>query len=495
MTISKAAGFLAAFLPWLDLKQPASVIGVTFMPLKQETNSLIPTDLCNDLRKILSGCVDIKGRPVRNPTVVLVEHDHVLSSNLREADQDKVPRAVNFLMLAAFACNEYFTQMSSYVNSAAFEAFLQRFERPPEWFALTKRRRDGGVTDMGYRHGDLKFTAPSQIGYPEPAEIDESLLASISRAEDLKLEVVGQIDGALSAFRVANSDSASITPQQEVVWMASAFERLLDASSNAANLGKRFSTAFKPYGTVTLAEMLAKGVRREVSPRKAVKEEASSAFLHQAWIEELYVMRGMEIHGKPLDNRKWGWRLQEHLLMGAFVFPLLAKILLANAGMHALDAKDIGTARAVDKLLALERWQHDPEIHRSSEESAWGIVLLDEIFRARFQGGKRCVFQSYSCPGAPGLAVFETRQDDMEVRGGVAFNRSFSFAAVICLLRLKAARSRTEDDIPRSRKARDLGHPAASCDKHFAGSMIASSRPVADSSVTASDNEAQHILI
>ena len=50
----------------------------------------------------------------------------------------------------------------------------------------------------------------------------------------------------------------------------------------------------------------------------------------------------------------------------------------------------------------------------------------------------------------------------MEVREGVALNRSFSFAALICLLRLKAARSRTEDGIPRSRKARDLGHPAAS---------------------------------
>lgn len=57
-------------------------------------------------------------------------------------------------------------------------------------------------------------------------------------------------------------------------------------------------------------------------------------------------------------------------------------------------------------------------------------------------------------PGAPGLAVFETREDDMEVREGVALNRSFSFAALICLLRLKAARSRTEGDSQVSKSAR-----------------------------------------
>jgi len=41
----------------------------------------------------------------------------------------------------------------------------------------------------------------------------------------------------------------------------------------------------------------------------------------------------------------------------------------------------------------------------------------------------------------------------------LAFNRSFSFLAHIRLLRLKAARSRIDDGIPKSRKARDLRHP------------------------------------
>jgi hypothetical protein len=41
----------------------------------------------------------------------------------------------------------------------------------------------------------------------------------------------------------------------------------------------------------------------------------------------------------------------------------------------------------------------------------------------------------------------------------VVFNHSFSPLALIRLLRLKAARSRIDDGIPRSRKAPDLGHP------------------------------------
>jgi hypothetical protein len=38
--------------------------------------------------------------------------------------------------------------------------------------------------------------------------------------------------------------------------------------------------------------------------------------------------------------------------------------------------------------------------------------------------------------GGPGLAVFETQEDDMEVREGCGSNHSFSFLALIRLLRL-----------------------------------------------------------
>jgi len=41
----------------------------------------------------------------------------------------------------------------------------------------------------------------------------------------------------------------------------------------------------------------------------------------------------------------------------------------------------------------------------------------------------------------------------------LAFNHSFSFLALIRSLRLQAAKSRIDDGIPRSRKARDLGRP------------------------------------
>ena len=46
----------------------------------------------------------------------------------------------------------------------------------------------------------------------------------------------------------------------------------------------------------------------------------------------------------------------------------------------------------------------------------------------------------------------------------LAFNHSFSFLALIRSLRLQAAKSRIDDGIPRSRKARDKGAHGARSD-------------------------------
>lgn len=381
---------ITAFLPWLDLRKPASVAGVMFVPFAEVGNSDLFLDIRHDLERILSGYVDIKNSPVDNPAIVCIDRNHHFPSwSLADSDYEEIALATDFLMLAGFARNQYFNQLGSYVNSATFEVFFQKFDRPADWIVLTARRREGRIMDAGYKHGEVKFTAPAQIRYPAPAEIDEPLLEALTHARESQIEVLGRIEASLPAFKLANSDSPAVASKQEAVWMASAFEHLMGSPPNAAGIGKRFSAVFESFGKVTLAEAIAEGKRPEISPRDLLRRNGDSTFLHRVWIEELYTVRGMVIHGQPLDKRKWGWDLSEHLVIGAFVFPLVVKALLTQAGVYTMGADDIGRARAVDKLLSTVRWDSQSEHHWSSTQSIWGDAIKKEVFSARLEGSRK----------------------------------------------------------------------------------------------------------
>jgi hypothetical protein len=78
----------------------------------------------------------------------------------------------------------------------------------------------------------------------------------------------------------------------------------------------------------------------------------------------------------------------EHLLIGAFVFPLLIKALLAGESFYSLTADDIGASRAVDKLLSTNQWGEMPE-ESSSNETRWSEIIGDEILHAHLEEGWR----------------------------------------------------------------------------------------------------------
>src|SRR5438270_10463939 len=102
--MANSTPFLTAFLPWLQLKQPASVLEVTFVPLRGEgKNSAAFESVKSDLENILSGYVDIKGKAVRNPTMVCIQRNNQLTWEMSDAEHELITLAVNFLMLAGFS--------------------------------------------------------------------------------------------------------------------------------------------------------------------------------------------------------------------------------------------------------------------------------------------------------------------------------------------------------------------------------------------------------
>ena len=73
-------------------------------------------------------------------------------------------------------------------------------------------------------------------------------------------------------------------------------------------------------------------------------------------MEELYDLRSKSVHKGAVVGRSWGWTPFEHLIMAAWVFPLVVKLLLGRDGHYLLSDDDKCHCLAVDKLLAATHW-------------------------------------------------------------------------------------------------------------------------------------------
>ena len=88
-------------------------------------------------------------------------------------------------------------------------------------------------------------------------------------------------------------------------------------------------------------------------------------------------MRSAVVHSTSKEGANWGWTLFKHLRMGAFVFPLLCKILLQKDSDYKLISEDQAKLRAIDRLLMFESAQ--AQDNETDVPSNWVSVVCDEI--------------------------------------------------------------------------------------------------------------------
>lgn len=350
-----------AFLPWLRLKTTYHVAGVDFMPLRdaQGATPILLTDLVEPLRTILSSYVDRKGQPIDN-CVVATTADR--GWNLSDFDFETVDLAAALLFLASWACNDYFPRWPSpYVNSSSFRVIWQCFSDSPISIALISRRRDGRNLGGGYKHGEVKFSAPLQCSFCELAKVDEALLKALNAGNAANCETLRRLRYALPFVSLANTDDDLMAERAEAILMGSAFEQLLGGGS-AYKLGRKFGILFRPYGNMTVDN--ARKVRPDIAIDTTMSERAAAQqewWVHRKWFEELYDLRSKAVHKGTASVRSWGWSLREHLLMAAWVFPLAVKLLLQRDGHYTFSDHDKVRGLSVDKLLAVTDWDKKTE--------------------------------------------------------------------------------------------------------------------------------------
>jgi hypothetical protein len=79
-----------------------------------------------------------------------------------------------------------------------------------------------------------------------------------------------------------------------------------------------------------------------------------------AWLRDLYRVRNAFGHGRREYDRVAAWRLQSHLLLGAYLFPLAVMARLERDGFYKLTPDDKAKLAAFPWLVSLReplRWR------------------------------------------------------------------------------------------------------------------------------------------
>jgi hypothetical protein len=360
------------FLPFLRLGAECPITGVDFLPLR-DAQGHVPPALASaeaPLKKILSSYIDKRGKPLDNCVVATVPGR---GWDLSPDDMPLVMRAASFLFLCCWSANQYFGHGAN-VNATAFRTVGQSYTgTAPDRITIVTRLRDGESWAAGYRHGEVKFPMPVQCSDRELASVDEPLRAALDVAATAGSPTFTRLRSAMPFVELANTNDHLMDQNAEAILMGSAFDQLLIAGgkSSARNLGRTFGALFAEFGNTKVRE--ARTVRPDIEINRQYAAAQSEWWVHRKWIEELYDARSQGVHRGHQSTRKWGWSLFEHLVMAAHVFPLVVKLLLQREGRYSLADRDCGSARAVDKLLAVTDWADDEERNCS----LWTEIVSD----------------------------------------------------------------------------------------------------------------------
>jgi hypothetical protein len=374
---------LIAFMPWMRLPGPIEVGGVRWFPAYVDDKPAPELQgILQSVNTILGGYVDIDGRPIN--TAAIAQLPDRAPWELTDDDLEIVAWSRLLLSLAAISSNCYFTQLGSYTNSACFGVVYQRFTAPAGWVTVIGTRLDGRAEDGGYQHADLRLTPSMSARHSlwHPVQIDLLLLDALERESGSSATLKG-LRRALPFFAVATSDSEILTGSQEAIVMGPAFAHLLDADSQG-ELAKAFHERFERFGSVTAAT--ARSTRPHI-PNVQTNEE--QWWIHRIWVRELYKARSKAIHKEGIEPYTWGWTVREHLVMAAFVFPLLVKVLLASEGHYTLTQTDIAHCHAVDPILASPRWE-GPAVDEDGDITS-DSVWLHHVKEAERQERQRAI--------------------------------------------------------------------------------------------------------
>jgi len=283
----------------------------------------------NVISLILQRYFDKTNQPIKEFTILLLKNKGIVH-DYNEDERNLLFSFAEIIAFSGLAARSYFNCISGYSSRDNFIFIIQGFGDGTKGVTVVSRRRDGN--QKSYYSGD-KFSekAPYYINIGQNLPLDVNLAkALLSARQSLEASRWPYYSDAIFSFNLANTDDDNkMSIQQEIVLLIGAIQRLLEyGGSNKGELSNIFVKYFDSIPKFNLQE----------SKRLSCKIKYKSIF--EAWINDLYAVRGDFAHGRQKSSKVQIWKPHEHLLLGSYLFPLLVKIKLTNKKFYTLTKSD-----------------------------------------------------------------------------------------------------------------------------------------------------------
>lgn len=355
---------MLGFLPWLPLWSEVSVGQAHFVPFVRGREPFGPDSAEQQIAdKILSSFRPNANRPVKRAAIVRYGK-HAMTEDLSEEERGQVWEDAEILCLAAISCNEYFCQVGHYANSSLFGVFFQGFGQDADHAVVTTGRRDGHVQAICWTESLNIPPAPGvTLAEGGSFDFDKALIEALCNYRTRR-DWERWADGII-CFNLANTDSALVRPHMEMVLMLAAFQRVLGVDKEKeGRLAKRFEAVLAPHTPLMVGQSRRCGGNQK-------REEP----LRVRWIRDFYNARGACAHGNLRARSPSPWSTQEFLVLGAFIFPVVVKRLLAADGLYQMTEEDVTKEDAFERLADADIYLRECDQHDPEEEWPWGRIL------------------------------------------------------------------------------------------------------------------------
>jgi hypothetical protein len=361
-----------AFFPWLRLRDAITVGGIRLVPYRRRDSPYAGTPTQERLDAVLASHIVHPDVPVTYATLVEVGPGSPFQS-LVEEQISELYELRELLATAALSDRRFFENGAlSYCNSDLFHLVVQRIQGNGTAFSVISRRRDG-TTNAVWSAGLHKVRMPDHVHPPVRLDFDAPLLDALCRAR-----AHPRFDSILEAalgYNLANTDRPEMTEQIESVLLCGAFERLFECGhGRAGDLARAFVAAVVPMHPVD-----PKTIGRTTKHAASLTQPRD---LRDIWIRDLYASRGAFAHGRARTTHQPLWTPGEHLLLGAHVFPLALKCILAEMGVYTKSEDDDCLIDAFERLASVELFK--PDGHPAAPASWPWNAVMDEVREEMF---------------------------------------------------------------------------------------------------------------
>ncbi len=368
---------MVAFFPWLNVGRDYDFGDFQLVAFQREQRPAGPETAAPDpaLQATLDAVLApflAHTRPVNLATLLRVGA-HGLTDDLNEQERELAFLASELIAFGGLATREFFEPLGlheHYCNFDNFTNYVQGFRDLQRGSTLSIRRRDVGF--LSFVAGDAyRVDEPPHVSAQAPTIVlDEPLIRGLlgarARAE------WPSFDEALFGFNRANTDNATTREHFEAVMMVGAFARLLDIPGPRMEepLAQTFVATFQP----------AQDLRSGAAPR-GIRFPAEMP-VREAWIRDFVRLRHGPAHGIRDVGYPSVWPLREHLLLGAYAFPLLVKRRLQALHLYALTDQDRANIDVFERLAAEDAFAHLGGPDDAAREPAW-TRIRDQVRRER----------------------------------------------------------------------------------------------------------------